>query len=263
VTAACQECRDLIGGYVLDALEPDERERVRHHIEVCDACARDYAELATIPVLLEAADSADTTPLRPPPRLEEAVLDRFAWERRETAAAAAPDDAPAHGSPRARNAARPGRMRRWLVPSLAAAACAFAALIAVVVLSGGNDERSSGPATAQHQGRVFDVAMNGSGTLPLAEGDARLVPGKTGTGVRLRVTGLEPRAYNYELWCVRDDGWKISAGTFRVDASGNADVHLTTAADPREYDGLSVQARPMGAPAKAPGKRVLTGRIRS
>ena len=29
MTAACQHCRELIGGYVLDGLEPAEREQVR------------------------------------------------------------------------------------------------------------------------------------------------------------------------------------------------------------------------------------------
>ena len=82
MTAACQHCRDLIGGYVLDALEPAEREQVRMHIETCEPCAREHAELATLPALLDVADSADAVPLRPPPRLEEAVLDRFARERR-------------------------------------------------------------------------------------------------------------------------------------------------------------------------------------
>jgi len=44
--------------------------------------AREHADLAAIPTLLDMADSADAVPERPPPRLEEAVLDRFAREQR-------------------------------------------------------------------------------------------------------------------------------------------------------------------------------------
>jgi hypothetical protein len=81
--------------------------------------------------------------------------------------------------------------------------------------------------------------------------------------VHLQVDGLRPDAYDYELWCVRDDGWKISAGTFRVDASGHADVHLTAAANPRDYDALSIQARPWDESTLARPMRVMSGRIRS
>jgi anti-sigma-K factor RskA len=64
----------------------------------------------------------------------------------------------------------------------------------------------------------------------------------------------------YELWCLRDDGSKVSAGTFRVDANGNADVNLTTAAVPGEYHRLSVERRPLTA-ADGPGQPVMAGDI--
>ena len=273
MTAACQHCRELIGGYVLDALEPAERDAVRKHIETCEPCAREYAELATLPALLDVADSADAVPLRPPPRLEEAVLDRFARERRGVGAGGASERNHAEGASERDNAEgalsrkrglRPRRRPRWLVPSLAAAACAVIAAVAVVAFHDGDTGTGGGDAgaTAQ-QARVYRVAMTGAGPSPAAAGEAKLYPGDTGTGVHLEVSGLKPNAYDYELWCVRDDGWKISAGTFRVDANGRADVNLTTAAKPSEYDGLSIQARPSGAASDSRGVRVLTGRIKS
>jgi anti-sigma-K factor RskA len=250
--ATCHTCRELLGGYVLDALEPDERELVRRHIATCEQCAREHAELATMPALLDLAGSADAVPLRPPPRLEEAVLDRFARERR---GAPAPPER------------RPGRRRRprWAVPALAAVTAAAAA--AVVIAVSGSDSGSGtrtgnrGSATLAPRHRVYKVALTGAGPLPLAAGEARLYPGQTGTGVHLRASGLEPRTYDYELWCVRDDGWKVSAGTFRADAAGNVDVHLTAAPMPTEYDTLAIQARRSGRAAG--GRRVLSGRIRS
>ena len=256
MTSACHNCRELLGGYVLDALDPDERELVRHHIQSCEACAREHAELATIPVLLDAAESADAVPLRPPARLEEAVLDRFARERRGVASART-DDEPVDTAP-----ARPRRptWRRWLAPVAAAVSCAVIAAGAVAVLTGG-DSADDGPAAERP--RAYEVAMTGAGPLRQASGKARLYPGATGTGVHLTVTGLDPRAYDYELWCVRDDGWKMSAGTFRVDENGHADIELTTAAKPSEYDALTIEARPAGGGDRAEGPRVLVGRIRS
>jgi anti-sigma factor RsiW len=278
VTAGCQTCRDLIGGYVLDALEPFERDLVRRHVETCEACAREHAELAAIPALLDVADSADAVPLRPPARLEEAVLDRFARERRGVTPSAERAGA---GEPAG---AAPSR-RRWLAPVAVALACAVAAVAVAIAVSGdepaGGDGRAarstaatagSTPATAEQQARapdsggsapVYRVSLAGAGPLPRAAGEARLYPGDTGTGVHLRVSGLVPSSYEYELWCVRDDGWKLSAGTFRADAAGNVDVRLTTAADPTQYDALAIQARPAGRSADARGQRVLMGRIRS
>ena len=260
MTAACQHCRELIGGYVLDALEPAERDAVRAHLQTCEPCAREHAELATLPSLLDSVDSVDAAPLRPPPRLEEAVLDRFARESRGMRAGGAPERDHAEGAPPPRRGARPGRRLRWLVPGLAAAAaCAAALALGIALFNGSNDSTGGGG----QQARVYRVAMNGAGPTPAAAGEAKLYPGETGTGVHLEVSGLKPKAYDYELWCVRDDGWKISAGTFRVDSTGHADVRLTTAAKPTEYDGLSIQARPTGKAANAHGVRVLTGRIKS
>ena len=248
MTRACQKCRELIGGYVLDALEPGEREAVHRHLATCEQCAREHAELAAVPALLEAADSADAVALRPPPRLEEAVLDRFAREGRG-------ETPPRHPARR--------RRARWVVPALAVAACALVALVLAFALTDSEDGGGSGGDSASGQARVYRVGMVGTGPARQASGQARLYPGDTGTGVHLKVSGLRPDAYDYELWCVRDDGWKISAGTFRVDASGRADVQLTTAAKPTEYDGLTVQARPRGGAPDRRGLRVLIGRIKS
>jgi anti-sigma-K factor RskA len=268
MTSACESCRELIGGYVLDALEPDEREHVRRHIESCDACAREHAELATLPALLDVVDSADTAPLHPPAQLEEAVLDRFARETRQSHAAAAREPgagaetaAPAGTPPASAEPAQRRRsVRRFLLPAAAALACAVAAFGAARLLTG---DDASEQRSAAERPRVYDVALSGVGPLPRAAGEARLYPGDTGTGVHLTVRGLEPRAYDYELWCIRDDGWKVSAGTFRADSSGRADINLTTAAKPSEYDSLSIQARPAGRGSDARGPRVLIGRLRS
>jgi hypothetical protein len=64
--------------------------------------------------------------------------------------------------------------------------------------------------------------------------------------VHLQVRGLpgNPAAV-YEVRCESPD-WSASAGTFRTDASGRADVVLATAARQGEYDHLRVVRRTTG-----------------
>jgi hypothetical protein len=66
--------------------------------------------------------------------------------------------------------------------------------------------------------------------------------------MELQVTGLpgNPAAV-YEVHCDAPD-WSASAGTFRVDASGRAQVELTTAARQGEYDHIRILRRTGGTP---------------
>jgi len=237
---ACAECRSLLGGYVLAALEPDEMEAVRTHVADCAGCAREHAELAPMPSLLDAAGSADAVPARPPAALEDAVLDRFARERPR-----AGDERPA--------APRPSRLRGWLTRPLpvaaGAAALAVVATLAVTALLGGSDSSTA---------HAYGALLRGSAAEPGARAYAKLSTQAAGTRVDLHVHGMQPTpGAVYELWCVDHDGDRVSAGTFRVDASGEARVRLTTAARLGEYERLSVERLGAGGP----GQRVMAGSI--
>jgi anti-sigma-K factor RskA len=242
-SSACAECRDLVGGYVLDALEPEEAERVRRHLAGCPECAAEHARLADLPALLAAAGDEEPVAERPPAALEEAVLDRFAREHRAERRADRPS------RPRRLTLAFP-RLRRPLPAALAGALAVAAAAVAIAVLPGGSTS----------EGERYSASLTGSPAAPAAHASARLETSTAGTRVALRVHGLPGNPDDvYELWCVRDDGKKVSAGTFRVDARGQAAVDLTTAAVPGEYHRMSVERR--GAPAGG-GERVLAGNIR-
>ncbi|HKP91749.1 MAG TPA: zf-HC2 domain-containing protein, partial [Thermoleophilaceae bacterium] len=78
---ACDDCRSLLGGYVLSALEPEEMEAVSAHVRTCSECTRELVSLAPLPALLDVAGSAEPVAEKPPEALEDAVLDRFARER--------------------------------------------------------------------------------------------------------------------------------------------------------------------------------------
>src|ERR671923_1451526 len=86
----CADYRELLGGYVLQALEPDDERALREHLETCPRCRREHTELAGVPAMLDLLDSPEALPEAPPKELEEAILDRFARERRRPSPAPPP-----------------------------------------------------------------------------------------------------------------------------------------------------------------------------
>lgn len=247
---ACDECRTLLGGYVLDALEPEEMDAVRAHVAACAGCAREFASLAPLPALLDVAGSVEPVADQPPASLEDAVLDRFARERPAggSTGAARSGDAPAR-APGARRA----RVRAWLARPIPAAvtAAAAAALVTIAIsdLLAGSDGSGA---------RAYGASLHGSPAAPAARAYAKLTTQPSGTQVDLHVRGVRPApGTSYELWCVEHDGSRVSAGTFRVDEGGRAHVHLTTAARIGEYDRLTVERLAPGQP----GQRVMDGTI--
>lgn len=238
MTAACNDCRTLLGGYVLQALEPDEAESVRVHLAECAACAAEHGQLMGIPSILDDAGADETPVEHPPAALEEAVLDRFAREH-----PGHPAEPPRRTfRDRLRAALRP--LSRPLPAALAGAVAAAAVTAALIVLPGGSSTDAE----------LYQARLAGSQAAPGATASARLKVLASGTHVNLSVRGLHGNPDSvYELWCIRDDGQKVSAGTFRTDASGRADVNLTTAAIPGEYHKLGIERKP--------GVNVLAGEV--
>jgi anti-sigma-K factor RskA len=225
--SGCQTHGDLVGGYVLDALDPAERDAMRRHLEGCDMCRREYAALSGIPALLDRIVPADVPPPEPSPTLEEAVLDRVARERGRTQ--------------------RSRLQFRWPPkPLLAGAAAAIVVALVVALLVRGPD---ADPAYAN--GKL--VSLQGAG----GSFSVKRVP--DGTEVNLRVRGLPSRrGVAYELWCVRTDGRWVSGGSFQPRRDGEANVKLTAAVMPGEYHIVVVSRRGEG---KRTGQ-VLRGTLR-
>ena len=255
-TLRCADCRELLGGYVLHALEPDEAEAVRTHLATCDRCAAEYGELTPLPAMLDLAGSADAVPERPPAALEDAVLDRFA---RESAGNAG------RRRWRPRRPAVPrtslrGLRGRPLATAVAGAVLGAAAAVGVVAVANGGGGGSTNPVVAHRD--IYNATLGPQPAAPHAFADAKLTTFSAGTHIHMTVHGLQPGSV-YELWCLRDDGARVSAGTFRVDGSGKADVSLTTAATPDQYHRLTVERRPFGTDSPARGQQVLAGEIAS
>lgn len=225
----CGHFRELLGGYVLVALDPDEAEALEHHLEGCPRCRREHAELAGVPALLDMLETPDAIPEAPPPELEEAVLDRFARDGRK------------------RRPVRLPRRRGWglRLGIAGAVAAAVGALALAGVFSSSSDDSAFGHVRLR----------GGAGAKAYADLHAL----RAGTGVDLSVHGLRAaRGRVYELWCVEDGGRWISGGTFRVDSRGRARVSLTSAARPGEYELMLVTRR---AGDGERGRRVLAGTV--
>jgi hypothetical protein len=208
-----------IGAYVLGGLDEESEKRVAAHLAECPECAGAHAELAGLPGLLDLAvvtGASDEEPL--PPAIEERLLDRFARER----------------------AAEPGPRRRWrpwlafaLPGMLAGAVAAFALLV-----FGLNYQKNAGRPASQYNLRFAAI---GPAHAASAHAGLRTTPG--GTVVRLWVENLPGKPGDvYEVFCDAP-GWSASAGTFRVDAKGNAYVILTTAVKKGQYDAIRVVRR--------------------
>lgn len=71
--------RDWAGAYVLGALDDDERSEFKRHLEECEPCRRDVAELAAIPALLARVESPER-PI-PPDAVIVRAKQRIAAER--------------------------------------------------------------------------------------------------------------------------------------------------------------------------------------
>lgn len=259
----CSDVRSLIGGYVLHALDPAEEEAVRRHVETCSDCAREHADLAPMPALLDAALDPEATPAEPPASLEEAVLDRFA---RETEPGAAAPEEPAPAGAEGRGARRrASRARRWLARPLPAAGLAAVAAAAFTLGVTSALDGDGGSGTHKSYGahlRAVAGAAPGHGSDPAQAGRpyayARLSTSDSGTRVKLEASGLDGGPGSvYELWCVYPDGSKVSAGTFRADEEGRAEASMTTAARVGDYHRLAVERRRPGRPAE----RLLAGDI--
>ena len=67
-----------LGGYVLGALEPDERDAVARHLATCPVCAAEHAQLVGLPAVVQHAEGLEIPAA--PPAVEERLLDRVAQE---------------------------------------------------------------------------------------------------------------------------------------------------------------------------------------
>jgi Anti-sigma-K factor rskA/Putative zinc-finger len=229
-----------LAGWVLGALDPAESERFGVHLESCRECQDAVAEFEPAAQLLRTAGSpdqlpADSGPDEPPADLEERTLARVrqasrkrGWRHRtgyRWAAAAAVVVAAAGGT---------------TAVTVAQSVPASAFTIPMQARDGSN---ASGKAVAHHTSSGWSIAMT-------VHDLKRLGPGRF-----------------YECWYASPDSTPghldlITAGTFTVDAHGNASMQMWSAADPKQFPTMQITEESAGD-ASQQGEVILSGTARA
>jgi hypothetical protein len=200
-----------IGAYVLDALEPEERQRVRDHLRSCAVCTATLRELEVLPGLLARVPAPE-----PAPRVVAEAPDELAFRRlhrRAIADAGATATAPA----------RALGPRRWLLVA--------AGVVAVGVAGGaGAVVASSGPA----------APAKVSATAGAVHARAELTAASGGTTISLSLDGVAS-GERCRLWAVSRDGRWETASDWTVNYLGTAHVTGTVRIRPQDIDRLVVR----------------------
>jgi hypothetical protein len=227
----CASHGELVGGYVLSALEPSEMEEMRGHVPGCRTCGPEARRLGVLPALLDTVEPAEVPPPTASPELEEAILDRFVRERPH-----------AHAP------------RRWPRVAAVATVIGVAAIALTIALLATRDGEDSGSyATAR-------LAAVGAGSDARATASVHAVP--AGTKVTLAARGLDSRGGAYEVWCVRVNGDWVSGGSFRASVDGRAQAELTAAVKPGDYHVIVVTRADRSSDGAGRGAAVLRGELR-
>jgi anti-sigma-K factor RskA len=214
---------ELLGPYLLGELSVEEERELEGHLEGCSGCRSELARARQTHDLLRELAAGG-----PPPELKDRVLARAGGEM------------PARSS---------GGWRLW-VPA--------AAMLVVAVVGAGllwtiTEDSSDGiPLTA---------------TVPASEGGGE-ISGKVEGGnlqIELVVWGLPELRKDeyYELWYAKEDGGRISCGTFRAQHRGQTTVNLTAPASAVSYQEIEVTREPDDGDPGSSGEKILVGDLRS
>ena len=179
--------REMLGPYVLGALDPEEEKSVERHLEECEECRDEERGLRETHERLAGASIASSSA---PPDLKARVLDTLP------------------GPDRRRWPARAGR---W---SAAAAAVLILFALAVVAYPAGPFGRAA---------ETADLAP--TELAPGAGGELELRGSGLNARASLEVWGLPETGPNeyYQLW-LGGEGGRVSAGTFAIDDGGRGEI---------------------------------------
>jgi hypothetical protein len=211
-TDGCREWRTSLGAYVLGQLPEPERAALAAHLEGCAACRAEAESLRGVAQLMPLADPeriVEPAP-RPPAELRERI---------ETVI----------GAERTRGRER-RRRRRFGFAFGGIATAAVAAVLAIVVFTGGSGEESW---PEQHiafnhlpQGMTIDVALQ---------------PHAFGTEIHMYVRGVRSGTL-CRVFLRGADGRTYSAGSFRYRWGDDSDAVLSSALDLSRTRAVGVHA---------------------
>ena len=183
---ACREIRQLLGVYVVGAIDPSERALVDDHLGQCQLCRDELAGLAGLPAMLSRIPAADVE------RMDISVTELPGLQE--------PSDEMLASLLRKVSVKRRSRMWR----SVAAVAAA------AVIAAGG----AAGTMQLIRPGPVADVARAVSPDGHVAA-VVDYTPTAWGTAMRVQVAGI-PSGTTCRIWVVGKDGRTAYAGTWTV-----------------------------------------------
>ena len=189
---SCRTFRELLGVYVVGAIEPAERAAVDAHLSQCYECREELAALARLPALLHRVHAAEaerilltsppqSDPAEPSAEMLDSLLARVVAKRRT-------------------------RRFRGL----------FAAAAAVLIAVGGGVAVSE--ATAPHPGTSVDVATASKG--PLVVTVRYSATSRGGTHMWVRASGFRQWT-SCEFWVRTKGGQRLLAGRWMVGPGGD------------------------------------------
>jgi len=216
--------RDLLGPYVLGALDPEEEWEVEEHLSRCAACRAEERDLRrTHERLSDLAGIHED----PPPGLKPGVMG---------------------GLPR-RGTLRETRR----APIFAAAAALIALSLFAVFSSSGLIGRDA----------MASATLEPTPRAPEASGELRVRADDPNARATLEVWNMPNCDKNeyYELW-FGEEGGRVSAGTFKVDEQGQGTLQMSVPEEAGNYGqvGITLEEFPE-EPRMSAAKPVLTGEL--
>ena len=250
MTTTMDDRHTLVGAYALDALDDAERRTFELHLETCDDCRAEVAELSAAAAYLGVAAAVPA-----PPSLRDSVLDEIGRTRQ---------------LPPQRSNVRPlrGVTRRTATMLSAAAAVLAAIAISLGVIAYQADQRADRLAaeTAQLRDQAEQVgsllAAPDAVTAAAAVeggGQAAVVASADRGEVVLLAEGLPelPADRTYQLWLISDE--IVSGGVVDVPADG--DVTYLTAGELAGVSTIALSVEPEGGSAQPTTTPIFAGQL--
>jgi Putative zinc-finger len=186
---SCRDMRQLLGVYVVGAIDPAERALVDDHLAECQSCRDELAGLAGLPAMLSRVPAADVEQLNLL-SLPEAMQ---------------PPDELLNSLIRKVSAKRKSRMWRSVAAVAAAAVIAAAGATTVSQLTG---PATSGVVAEQDWARAASPSSHVSALVNYS-------PVSWGTAMRVQVSGIKPGTV-CQFWVVGKNGTSQYAGAWTV-----------------------------------------------
>ena len=208
---SCLHVRQLLGVYVVGAIDPAERAQVDLHLAGCPDCREELAGLAGLPALLGRVPFSEAEQIAGFPSVKTGIFSE------RTGPGGLPDAGPGDSeilTPLLAKAAQRRRASRWRNLAAAAAVALIAAGTAIGAIHITQGPVGGSVATTSHWESAQGTAP---GTNVTADVRYRAEP--WGTQLSARVSGIAPGT-TCQLWVIGAHGQKSLAGSWTVAGGG-------------------------------------------